>query len=146
MFPERLLVPLLGPERAALAAQFLRFGVVGTVGFVVDTLVLYAALAAGLGLYWGRALSYVVAATGNWALNRAWTFRERNTGPAHRQWAMFLVVNLGGFALNYGTYALLVSTWPTAAAHPVIAVAAGSLAGMFANFFASRALVFRAAP
>lgn len=138
-----LLRRALGPERAALAQQFLRFGVVGGIGFVVDTAVLYGALWLGAGLYLGRAVSYVSAATANWALNRAWTFRDSgSTRPAHRQWALFLLVNLGGFVLNYGTYALLVTFVPTVAAHPVLGVAAGSVAGMFANFFLSRRLVF----
>jgi putative flippase GtrA len=134
---------ILGAERAALAQEFLRFGVVGGVGFVVDTAVLYGAIRLGAGLYLGRAVSYVVAATTTWALNRAWTFRHRaGGGPAHRQWALFVVVNLGGFVLNYGTYALLVTFVPVVAAHPVLGVAAGSLAGMFSNFFLSRRLVF----
>jgi putative flippase GtrA len=122
--------------------EFLRFGVVGAVGFVVDTAVLYAALAAGAGLYAGRLLSYVAAATTTWALNRAWTFRGRGDGPAARQWALFLLVNLVGFASNYGTYAALVALSTLAARHPVIAVAAGALAGMGGNFFLSRRFVF----
>ncbi|NMJ44025.1 GtrA family protein [Roseomonas sp. JC162] len=138
------LTRLLGAPRAALLQQFLRFGVVGVIGFVVDTAVLYAGLALGAGLYLGRAVSYVAAATATWALNRAWTFRGRGTGgPIHRQWLLFVVVNLGGFVLNYGTYALLVTFVPTVAAHPVLGVAAGALAGMFANFALSRQIVFR---
>jgi len=140
-----LLTRLLGPQRARLAQEFLRFGVVGTVGFVVDTAVLYGALALGAGLYGGRAISYVTAATVNWLLNRVWTFRHRGGGQqVHQQWALFLVVNLGGFVLNYGTYATLVALVPLVAAHPVLGVAAGSVAGMFSNFILSRQLVFRA--
>jgi putative flippase GtrA len=139
---ERRLAGLIGAARAATALQFLRFGVVGTIGFVVDTAVLYAGLALGLGLYWGRAVSYVAAASGNWLLNRVWTFRGQGEGPMARQWARFLAVNLVGFACNYGTYALLVGFVPVVAAHPVLGVAAGSLAGMFVNFFLSRRLVF----
>jgi putative flippase GtrA len=138
-----VLTRALGPERAALAQEFLRFGVVGGIGFVVDTAVLYGALALGAGLYLGRAISYIAAATTTWALNRIWTFRGRGSGPAGRQWALFVVVNLGGFVLNYGTYAALVTWVPLVAAHPVLGVAAGSIAGMFSNFFLSRSLVFR---
>lgn len=143
---ESRLAAVLGPERSRTAAQFGRFGVVGTVGFVVDTATLYAALALGLGLYSGRAVSYLVAATTTWALNRAWTFSDsaRDAGAA-RQWALFLLVNLVGFAFNYGTYAALVAFVPLVAAHPVIGVAAGALAGMVGNFVLSRRLVFRAA-
>ena len=132
----------LGPERSRTALQFGRFGVVGTIGFLVDTAVLYAGMALGLGLYSGRAVSYVAAATTTWALNRAWTFRGQGGGPVMRQWALFLLVNLVGLACNYGTYAVLVATLPLAAAHPVIGVAAGALAGMIGNFLLSRRYVF----
>ncbi len=139
-----VLVRLLGPRLATIAQEFLRFGVVGTVGFLVDTGVLYGALALGAGLYLGRAISYVTAATTTWALNRAWTFRGRGSdAPIHRQWALFVVVNLAGFTLNYGTYALMVATMPVVAAYPILGVAAGSIVGMFANFAVSRRLVFR---
>ena len=135
---------MIGAARFSVLMEFLRFGVVGTIGFVVDTAVLYAGLAFGLGLYGGRAVSYLVAATTTWALNRLWTFRGRGEGPAHQQWALFLLVNLIGFAMNYGTYAALIVFVPMVAAHPVLGVAAGAIAGMFGNFVLSRQLVFRA--
>jgi putative flippase GtrA len=138
-----VLVRLLGAERAAVAQEFLRFGVVGTIGFLVDSGVLYGMIWLGAGLYLGRAISYVAAATATWALNRVWTFRGRGGGPVHRQWALFVAVNLVGFALNYGTYAVLVATVPVVAAHPVLGVAAGSIAGMFTNFALSRRVVFK---
>ncbi|MGK7866727.1 GtrA family protein [Falsiroseomonas sp. E2-1-a20] len=142
---ERALARPLGPRRAAGLVQFLRFGVVGTVGFVVDTAVLYAGLAVGLGLYSGRAVSYLAAATTTWALNRAWTFRaEGPAQPLARQWALFLVVNLVGFAFNYGTYAVLIAFVPAVAAAPILGVAAGALAGMAGNFILSRRFVFAA--
>ena len=139
-----VLTRILGQQRAAIAQEFLRFGVVGAIGFVADTAVLYGAIALGSGLYLGRALSYLAAATTTWALNRAWTFRGRGDGPAQRQWALFVAVNLIGFVLNYGTYAALVTFVPLVAAHPVLGVAAGSIAGMFTNFALSRQVVFRA--
>ncbi len=130
------------PARIAMVVQFMQFGVVGLVGFLIDTTVVYG-LRASLGLYGAGAVSYVVAATGTWALNRVWTFRGRSTGKVHRQWALFLTTNLLGFALNRGTYALLVTFVARCAAQPVFAVAAGAVAGMFLNFRMSRTVVFR---
>ena len=132
----------IGRERSRTLLQFLRFGVVGTVGFLVDTAVLYAGLALGLGLSGGRAVSYLAAASATFALNRAWTFRGQGEGAVARQWALFVVLNLVGFAFNYGTYAALVATVALVAQHPVIGVAAGSLAGMMGNFLLSRRYVF----
>jgi putative flippase GtrA len=128
--------------RIRTLAQFLMFGTVGTAGFILDTAAVYA-LRGTLGLYGAGLAAYLVAATGNWLLNRAWTFRGQGSGPMHRQWARFLAANLVGFTLNRGTYALLVTLVPLAAAQPVIATAAGALAGLFVNFSLSRGMVFR---
>ncbi|MDE2515486.1 MAG: GtrA family protein [Rhodospirillales bacterium] len=132
----------LPPERLRVLAQFLQFSVVGTVGFLLDTATVYGTRGV-LGLYGAGALAYGVAASGNWLFNRLWTFRGQGSGPAHRQWARFLLANLPGILLNRGTYAILVTISPLCARQPVFAVAAGSLAGMFINFSLSRRMVFR---
>jgi putative flippase GtrA len=132
----------LTPELMLRAAQFLRFGVVGAIGFVVDTAVVYG-LRGWLGLYLAGIVSYVVAASVNFVLNRAWTFRGQGSAPPHRQWALFLLTNLGGFVLNRGTYAGLIFFSPLVHRHPVLAIAAGALAGMFLNFHLSRTVAFR---
>jgi putative flippase GtrA len=140
---DRLLFgPTVTPAQRLIIAQFLRFGVVGGVGFVVDTATVYSLLN-WLGLYGAGVAGFVTAASANWLLNRIWTFRGQGTGSAHRQWAMFMVTNLAGFVLNRGTYALLVTFVAIAARQPVIAIAAGAVAGMFVNFSLSRRLVFR---
>lgn len=126
----------------ALVLQFLRFGVVGGGGFVVDTAVVYA-LRGLVGVYWAGALAYPVAASFTWGVNRVWTFRGQSTGAVHRQWAIFLVTNLLGFVLNRGVYFALVASSPFVAANPVVAVAAGAVAGMFVNFFIARQVVFK---
>ena len=133
---------MVGPARAILLLEFLKFGVVGTIGFVVDTSTVYA-LRGSLGLYGAGAAAYLTGATGNWVLNRLWTFRGKGGQPAHRQWALFLMATLVGFTLNRGMYAILVTFVPICAAEPVWAVAAGSITGLGANFFLSKRLVFR---
>lgn len=131
-------------ERLRLPGEVFRFGIVGIVGFAIDAGVLTLGLLAGTGPWFGRALSYVVAASATFGLNRAWTFRgaERSRPLAH-DWGLFLLVNLVGFACNYGTYAALIAGVPLMRDLPVLAVAAGSLAGMVGNFVLSRKYVFR---
>jgi putative flippase GtrA len=146
----RRVVPMLplplrraaSPDRIRLLAQFMMFGTVGLGGLAVDTVTVYA-LRARLGLYGAGLVAYAAAATGNWVLNRLWTFRGQGAGPAHRQWVRFLLANSMGFVLNRGTYALLVTFLPLAAAQPVIATSAGAMAGMLVNFSLSRRMVFR---
>ncbi len=125
-----------------LAGQFMRFGMVGLVGFVADTATVYG-LRGWLGLYGAGAVAYLSGATTTWFLNRIWTFRGRGSGRAHHQWARFLGANLLGFTLNRGTYFLLITISPFCVAYPVVAVFAGAIAGMFVNFHLSRTLVFR---
>jgi putative flippase GtrA len=119
---------------------------VGVIGLGVDIAVLYLCLEiSGLGLYSSRVVSYLAAATTTWALNRAFTFSGNHAGKIHHQWARFVAVNALGGAVNYAVYAALISSGDPFTAHPALAVAAGSLAGLFFNFTASKKLVFRRA-
>ncbi|HUY68110.1 MAG TPA: GtrA family protein [Alphaproteobacteria bacterium] len=128
----------------ALASQFVKFGIVGAAGFLVDVAVLMFCMKIfGMGPYGGRLISFFVAATMTWIGNRLFTFRGLGGGKAHIQWAKFVSVSGGGFVLNYGAYAALVASVPLVHAHPPLGVAAGSIAGMFFNFFMARRHVFR---
>lgn len=122
--------------------QFLRFAVIGTFAFVVDTAVLYL-VREFLGLYAGRLLSFLVAVTFTWAMNRRFTFRDAADEPRLRQWFRFATANGIGAAVNYATYATLVAVVPAVAAMPVLGVAAGSIMGLGFNFTASKSWVFR---
>jgi putative flippase GtrA len=95
-------VPLLSAQRLRLSGEILRFGVVGVVGFVVDAGVLTLGLWAGAGPWLGRVLSYLAAATTTFSLNRAWTFRAADRPGRWRRIGAVLLVNLVGFACNYG--------------------------------------------
>jgi putative flippase GtrA len=125
--------------------QIFSFGVIGCVGFLVDTLVLYTAIFLGSGLYLGRLLSYLAAVTVTWALNRRFTFAQRSGGTSLSEWAKFSVSQLSGATINLGAYAALVHTSRYCAQHPVVAVGVGSVAGMMINFAVARRYVFGAA-
>ena len=132
-----------GPQAMA-AKQLLSFSVVGAFGFLVDAGTLYLAMGLlGTGLYAGRLVSYLVAATATWALNRRYTFRDQRSPNRIAEWGRFLAANAVGGLVNYGTYALLVTVYPIVAAHPVLGVAAGSIAGLTVNFLLSRHAVFK---
>ncbi len=128
-----------------LAVQFGKFGLVGVVGLVVDTAVVYALLPLGLKFFVARIPAFLCAATATWALNRSFTFRTSLRRPLIREWATFLATNAVGGVVNYAVSVALVAGIDFVATHPVLAVAAGSLAGMFFNFAASKRLVFKEA-
>ena len=130
-----------------MLGQFLRFGIVGTVGLGVDVAVLYLA-APFTGWYVGRMLSFLAAATVTWSLNRRFTFRSgesvTSAGRPWRQYLHYLLTMLGGGAVNYLVYAVTLHFVDGRFA-PVVGVALGSLAGLSLNFLAARYLVFRPA-
>ncbi|MCB8881793.1 GtrA family protein [Acidisoma cellulosilytica] len=127
-----------------LVRQFFQFGVVGTFGFLVDNAFVYTAhFVFGIGLILAGILSFFVAATANWFLNRIWTFRGASTGRVHHEWLRYLASNALGFVLNRGVYIALIATSALCVKHPVIALAAGSIAGLGINFVMSRRVVFK---
>lgn len=129
------------PDR--ITAQFLRFAIVGTVGFVVDAAVLYALIyGLGAGPYLGRLASFLAAASVTWLLNRRFTFPDTGRQPAHRQWTVFVAFMALGGLLNYGAYALVVTLAPDNPVTPLLAVATGAVAGLAVNFTTSRLFVF----
>lgn len=125
-------------------SQLIRFSLVGVIGFIIDVGVLTAAIFfLYLGPYYGRLLSYLVAASSTWFMNRHFTFPGSKKNGFHRQWGKFLVVNALGGAINLGVYTVCISGVIFGAVTPVTAVAFGSLAGLVFNFGASRRWVFQ---
>jgi putative flippase GtrA len=130
-----------------MTLQFFRFALVGSGGFAVDLLVLQLALlVVGLDAYTGRGFSYLCAATSTWMMNRNFTFAAERTDVLWREWVRFLISNVAGGAANLGVYAALVASRLPLVSMPWLALAAGSVVGLFFNFFASRKFVFTARP
>lgn len=128
--------------RLGFSESFIRFGIVGTLGFVWDTGTVYL-LRAFVNLYIAGTCSFIVAATLNWLINRLWTFRHVQHAAAHVQWAKFLIANIVGFVINRGIFFLLVAFCPLVVRHPVIGIAAGSVGGLGFNYLLSKRFVFR---
>ena len=137
------MTPISRALRERHLATFLRFSVVGTIGFLVDTAVLYLLLyGAGLCPYAARLGSFLVAASVTWLLNRVFTFRAARREARGRQWLRFVAVCSVGAVVNYATYAAVVALAPASALTPGLGVAAGSIAGLALNYTLSRRLVF----
>jgi putative flippase GtrA len=135
-------------SRLGLSETFIRFGIVGTMGFCWDTGTVYA-LRPFVNLYIAGTCGFIVAATANWAVNRVWTYRHKEHAALHVQWAKFVSANAIGFVFNRGVFFTLVSKPFSAAAktdifytQPVLAIAAGSIAGLCFNYFLSKRFVF----
>jgi len=86
--------------------RFIKFGVVGGTGAIVNTVVLYA-LSRGLGLplLVSSATAVELAIISNFLLNDRWTFASRR--PSFRSFAKFNTTSLVGLSLNVLTVWLL---------------------------------------
>jgi putative flippase GtrA len=124
--------------------RLLKFSGVGVVAFLVDVEVFQAAIfLTGMSLYVARLVSFVVATSAAWLLNRTFTFHDANTMRPDLQWARFFAANLAAGALNYAVFVAMIAVWPLAAARPVIALAFGSLCAVSFNFTTYQRYVFR---
>jgi len=128
--------------RIGFSEDFIRFGIVGTLGFCLDTTTIYS-LRALVGLYTAGVAGFFISASANWALNRFWTFQHRSHESAHIQWPKFVVANTAGFTVNRGLFFVLISISVVCYRRPVLAVVAGTLSGLGFNYFLSKKFVFR---
>lgn len=123
--------------------RFFLFVLVGAMGFVVDSSLLYV-LKNELGLYISRVLSFVCAVITTWALNRTITFKDAESGlPGWQEFLSYFKLMLIGGCVNYLAYAAAIYFFSEVKSSPVIAVALGSLSGLFVNYLTSKYFLFK---
>lgn len=122
--------------------EWLRFGIVGTAGFLVDAAVLWTLierLAVPPAI--ARLASFTAAGTATWLLNRLVTFPSRAGRRRLTEWRRYLAVNGVGAAINYLVFVGLVTGLP--ALPPIGALAVASVVALPVNFLGSRHYAFR---
>jgi putative flippase GtrA len=119
------------------AAAFARYCTVGASGYVVNS-ALFWALAGTIAYPLAFAVAFLVAATTNFALNRAWTFRAG--GRVSPQYARFLTVSLAALAIDL---LVLVSLAEAAGVPKLPAGAIAIVAATPATFVGNRLWTFR---
>lgn len=130
----------------ALQQRFLRFALVGGLGFVVDAGILSLLIEIfAANPYAARIVSILAAITVTWWCNRHFTFRS--TQPAqHGEWLRYAALMLVGASVNYGVYALGVAYLPIAAItwRALAALCIATLTAMLVNYNSMRLFVFKA--
>lgn len=123
--------------------EFLRFCVVGGTGFVVDAGILEMFCHYGVSAPIARAVSIAVALQVTFLLHGFYTFKTRG-GFSRQRWLQFMLFNLVGAALNYGTF-LLVLMLPLLEEplpHRYLALVMGTAVGLVFNYTSNRRFVF----
>jgi putative flippase GtrA len=142
MEPRRL--SFFADQHPPTVRRFLKFCGIGVVAFLIDVVAFQATLSlAGASPYLARVVSFIVATSAAWWLNRTFTFSDADNLRPDLQWARFFAANLVGGAVNYAAFVIILATVPIAAIYPVLALAVGSVSGVAFNFTAYRRYVFR---
>ena len=124
--------------------RFLKFGVVGTLGFVVDAGVMQLLVSfAGVGAIEARAVSIPTAVLATWLLNRSFTFGKTSAAPALASLARYVAVSAGGATINFLVYTALVMASAALAATPMIPLAIASVVALVFNYLGSKHFAFR---
>lgn len=140
-------LPAMLRHSAGQHGDKLRFLVVGSIGFMVDGgMMMLLEAQVGWSPLLARMLSFPLAVTVTWLLNRIWTFKRRTQRAAAGQYALYFLIQLGGLAINFSVFALLISSVAWFADHSIVALALGSVLAMVFTFACSTRFVFSAEP
>lgn len=119
------------------------FAIVGTIGFCVDTTILYLTKEY-IGLFYARVVSFTGSVFITWLLNRTVTFRKRpSTLSLKTEFMSYYCLMLLGGIVNYSTYSLMILILDYAYSHPVLGIAVGSVAGMFVNLIVAKRFLYK---
>ncbi len=121
-----------------MSTSFLRFGLVGGIGFVVDGGGTWLLAHLGVPPLLARVPPLLAAIVVTWLLNRTLTFKVDK--PKSRAELMrYATVALSSALMNF----LLYSAFVFAGMPPLLAVAAATILLLLYSFFAYRRMVFR---
>lgn len=152
--PHPTVLDRLRASYAALVREMAKFGTIGALAFVLDT-VLYNILVFGVpGLLeaplrdqplTGKVVSTSIATVFSWLGNRFWTFRHRRSEPVAREFLLFLFFNAVGLlialaCLGFSRYVLGLDSQ---LADNISGNGIGLVLGTLFRFWAYRTFVFR---
>ncbi len=128
-----------------LRKSFALFVVAATIGFIVDAGVVTALVRwLAWGPWQGRFVSFPLAVTATWLLNRRYAFRGTGGRDRRVEYAAYWAIQLAGSIVNFGIYGVCLHVAPALAAFPFVPVAIGGLAAMLFNFAVARSTLYRA--
>ena len=127
-----------------LVAQFAKFSVAGGIGFLVEAVVL-TLLVNGFDrdVYFSRILSFLIAVTTTWLINRRYAFRARASAQKKSEYGRYFMVQTAGVLINFAVYIAAILLYPVLANYPVLPLALGSGVALLVNFAGMRLFVFR---
>ena len=129
--------------KSHLVRRIISFALVGSIGFIIDGGILTVAVELfKLNPYLSRCISFPVAVTVTWYLNRRWTFAANASAKKKTEYTRYFIIMIIGSFLNLLIYFLLIQAIPVLAVHPIIPLAIATIASMIFNFLGAQLIVF----
>jgi dolichol-phosphate mannosyltransferase len=123
------------------STSFVKFGLIGVSGAIVNLFVVTVLLKAGLHETPSLAAGIVVSIVSNFFLNRRFTFSYARHGDLSKQFLGFVAASSLGGAIQFAVASAVRATY--ARVPPQLAALIGVAAGFVFNFTANRYFVFR---
>lgn len=157
---DSLIIKLVPPRYQKTTKQFVKFGITGTIGAVVD-FTTYNLLTRGLGfmafytvfgqqIIVANNISVFMAIISNFIINKYWTFRDPSKQVA-KQWAGYFTLNfftwiLNQFLVSYFTFQVPIfeALFGTQKDNAAKVLAIGII--LFVNFAGSKLFIFKKSP
>ncbi len=100
------------PSHRKEVKRFIKFAIVGGIGFVIDTgtlslLVFPMRLNSDNGRLLAKTISFTLAVISNFTWNRRWTYPESRSKPVSKQLTQFFVLNVIGLGINLAVFRLV---------------------------------------
>ena len=130
------------PARLSLPTRFVRFGLIGGSGVLVDLCFYKIFLMLQFPNPIARALSIGIAMSSNFLGNRHWTFPDARASSLWGQYWRYLLSSFQGALVSWSTSVLLSRFVSPFQRHLMVAALVGIAAGATANFVLSSRWVF----
>lgn len=123
--------------------QIIKFGIVGTVGFSVDALVLlFFVHIVEYSIPVARLSSFLIAVLVTWLINRNLTFSKNNKFTIKKEYFLYLFIQTIGALINYIIFIILVYNFELFKSYLVLPLGFASIIVMFFNFFMLKKFIF----
>lgn len=133
--------------RESLLQLFPGFAAIGALGFLVDAGILTAVMYGfDANHYAARAISFTVAVTTTWYMNRRWVFKRVAAQKTGREYTAYLVVQTIGAVINLSVFVAAIELAPALSDTLLVPLALGAAVALLFNFSASSRFVFSAGP
>lgn len=117
--------------------QFIFFGIIGTVGFIVDaSVLLYLVHIENFSIIFSRIISFIIAVFATWILNRYFTFSNKTKDNSKsKEYIEYLSIQTIGAGLNFLIFIGLIYLFEPLKDILIIPLAIASIIAMFFNYF-----------